>query len=287
MIEWSVRMGAASQIPKPVAAIKKCWPDGIVAEFETDESYFHEIHPRLERDLRNIRGAALLWQTEEAENGANWDEDGREDEPPPSEDWQSYHLFFLAPDGKEFHFEDETEGGEEPEDPEEEEGTGTTAGEGWIGCAVGICLAAPFAALHLDRFSRYEDGSAWLPDVESFVVYDETNERVVDSDQYYREILSEKAFQQLEELRGKIAAVLVKHRIEVLVSFDRVVATSGHNCCDRFGPSWGEVEGGGNGSDHRRNWGSSERHSSELTAFSQSGGRSRAAWLRRDRRRGF
>jgi len=30
MIQWSVRMGAASQIPKPVAtAIKKCWPDGI------------------------------------------------------------------------------------------------------------------------------------------------------------------------------------------------------------------------------------------------------------------
>jgi hypothetical protein len=48
-------MGAASQIPKPVAtAIKKCWPDGIVAEFETDESYFVEIHPRLERDL-------LIW----------------------------------------------------------------------------------------------------------------------------------------------------------------------------------------------------------------------------------
>jgi hypothetical protein len=81
MIQWSVRMGAASQIPKPVAtAIKKCWPDGVVAEFETDESYFQEIHPRLERDLRNIRGAALLWQTEEPENGASWDEDSREDE---------------------------------------------------------------------------------------------------------------------------------------------------------------------------------------------------------------
>ena len=83
MIEWSIRMGAASQIPKPVAtAIKKCWPDGVVAEFGTDESYFHEIHPRLERDPRNIRGAALLWQTEEPKNGASWDEDGREDEPP-------------------------------------------------------------------------------------------------------------------------------------------------------------------------------------------------------------
>jgi hypothetical protein len=89
MIEWSVRMGAASQIPKPVAAIKKCWPDGIVAEFETDESYFQEIRPQLERDLRNIRGAVLLRQTEEPENGASRDKYGREDEPPLGGDWQS------------------------------------------------------------------------------------------------------------------------------------------------------------------------------------------------------
>jgi hypothetical protein len=35
-------MGAASQIPKYVAiVIKKCWPEGIVEEFDTDESYFH------------------------------------------------------------------------------------------------------------------------------------------------------------------------------------------------------------------------------------------------------
>jgi uncharacterized membrane protein len=51
--------------------------------------------------------------------------------------------------------------------------------------------------------------------VESFLISDETDERV-DSDRYYREILSGKAFQRLEELRGQIAAVLVQHRIEVL-----------------------------------------------------------------------
>jgi hypothetical protein len=39
------------QIPEDVArAIKKCWPKGVVEEFATDESYFHKIHSRLERD---------------------------------------------------------------------------------------------------------------------------------------------------------------------------------------------------------------------------------------------
>jgi hypothetical protein len=65
-----------SEVPADVAAaIKQCWPNGVVEEFATDESYFHEVRPRLERDLRNIRGAALLWQTEEEEIGARSNED--------------------------------------------------------------------------------------------------------------------------------------------------------------------------------------------------------------------
>jgi hypothetical protein len=95
----------ASQIPPDVAAaIKRCWPNGVLDEFETSESYFHEIHPALERALRNIRGASLLWQTEQ-ESGARWDA-GEDDEPQRCDEWQSYHVFFLAPHGKEFHFED-------------------------------------------------------------------------------------------------------------------------------------------------------------------------------------
>jgi hypothetical protein len=58
--------------------------------------------------------------------------------------WQSYHLFFLAPDGDEFHFEDETEGMEQPEDPEEQDWTDHLPGRrlDWLcrgnlpGCAV-------------------------------------------------------------------------------------------------------------------------------------------------------
>ena len=82
-------MGAI-RIPKDVAAaINECWPDGVLGEFATDKSYFHEIHPRLERDLRDISEALLLWQTEEAESGAHWNNDW-EDEPPLNDEWQSY-----------------------------------------------------------------------------------------------------------------------------------------------------------------------------------------------------
>src|SRR5713226_5110098 len=162
---------STSQIPEDVAvAIKACWPDGVVQEFTTDESYFHEIHPRLERDLRNVRGASLLWRTEEEE----------------IDQWQSYYVFFLAPDGKTFHFEDETTGMEEPDEPEEEEWAETTyPGEGWIGCAVGISLAAPYAVINLSSYSRYEDGTMSSPDVESFIYSDKTGDRI-DTDQYHR-----------------------------------------------------------------------------------------------------
>ncbi len=208
---------STSQIPEDVAvAIKACWPDGIVQEFTTDESYFHEIHRRLERDLRNVRGASLLWRTEgEEEIGAGRDE-GQNDEPRHNDEWQSYYVFFLAPDGKPFHFEDETTGMEEPDEPEEEEGAETTyPGEGWIGCAVGISLAAPYAAINFSSYSRYEDGTTSTPDVESFIYSDKTHQRV-DTHQYHQEILSQEAFEKLETLRRRIASILAKHRIQVL-----------------------------------------------------------------------
>src|ERR1700730_8042906 len=119
------------QVPADVAAAVK--------EFAPDESYFHEVRPRLERDLRNIRGATLLWQTEEEEIGARSNED-ENDGPLPSGEWQSYYVFFLAPESKDFRFEDETAGIEEPEDQEQPTvDRGHVSGEGWIGCAVGIC----------------------------------------------------------------------------------------------------------------------------------------------------
>ena len=208
---WSARLGI-SQIPKDVAAaIRECWPDGVVEQFATDESYFHATHPRLEQDLRNIRGGTLRWQTEE-EIAAGWDNE--KDEPPSSDGWQSYHVFFLSPDGEEFHFEDETAGIEEPEDPQAEADI-KHPGEGWIGCAIGICLAAPYAVINLCSYSHYEDGTVSAPDVESFIYSDTPNERV-DTDQYHREILSQEAFQKLEALGRQLASILAKHGIPVL-----------------------------------------------------------------------
>jgi hypothetical protein len=163
-----------SRIPEDVhAAIKQCWPDGVVHELATDESYFHEIHPRLERDLRKIRGASLRWQSEDEEGGgAGWDED-ENDELPPIDAWQSYYVFFLAPHGKEFHFACETTSVDEG-DAEEETSTETTyPGEGWIGCAAGVCLAAPYAVINACSYSRYEDGTTSTPDVESFIYSDD------------------------------------------------------------------------------------------------------------------
>ena len=207
----------ASRVPKNVAAaLRKCCPDGVVEAFLTDESYFHEIRDALERDLSKIRGATLYWQTPEPETVPDWDDDWDHDPLPPDDDWQSYHAFFLAPDGKEFRFEDETEGFEEPEDPEATECIETTfPGEGWTGCCVGICLAAPVAIINLSSHSRYEDGSISMPDVESWILSDETGERV-DTDRYYLEALGPKAFQKIEALRSRIAEVLSKHGIEVL-----------------------------------------------------------------------
>jgi hypothetical protein len=155
-----------------------------------------------------------LWQTEDEEVFAGCDED-ESDGPPPSDEWQSYYVFFLRPDGEDFQFEDEAEGRERPEDPEQELTETTHPGEGWIGCAMGICLAAPYAVINLTSYSHYEDGTISVPDVESFIYSDKTGERV-DSDQYHREILTRKAFQKLETLRREIAGILARHRIHVL-----------------------------------------------------------------------
>jgi len=159
----------AASIPKPVAAlITKCWPGGVVEEFATDESWFEEVRYRLERDLGKIRGACLRWQTEAEET--NWDDDDFE-YPPLDPEWQSYHVFFVAPDAEEFHFEDEIEPWEEPDERDAEadaewpeSGTGTIPGEGWMGYTIRIFLAVPVAAVNMSSFSRFEDGSFEIPE---------------------------------------------------------------------------------------------------------------------------
>ena len=211
----------ANRIPEDVAAaIEECWPDGVIEEFDTDESYFHDIHAKLERDLRKIPGASLLWQTEAEDNSAHWDddEDGEDDEPPPFRpDFQSYHVFFLAPQGSEFEFETETENLEEPdpEDPDGELATVTCPGRGRYGCGVAVCLATPFAAIRSSEYAHFEDGSTWTPDPGEGAYSDEKGEPV-DLAASYREAVGENAFAKLENLRARIAKVLAKHGVVVL-----------------------------------------------------------------------
>jgi hypothetical protein len=139
---------------------------------------------------------------------------------PSIDDWQSYYVFFLAPHGKEFRFACETTGVDEAPDGEEDMSTETTyPGEGWIGCAAGVCLAAPYAVINLCSYSRYEDGTTSTPDVESFIYCDKTQDRI-DPDQYHQELLSQASFQKLEGLRRALASILAKHGMQVL---DRAV----------------------------------------------------------------
>jgi hypothetical protein len=76
-------------------------------------------------------GASLLWHTAEEEIGTGWDQD-EIDEPPPSDGWGSYHVFFLAPDSEEFHYEDETTGIEERDDPLSAKAETTSARAGLV-----------------------------------------------------------------------------------------------------------------------------------------------------------
>lgn len=201
------------EIPKDLAAaIKQCWPHGVVEEFDNDESYFQEIRHQIGHSLGEISGALLAWQTEE-ESGAGWD-DGEEetDEPLFSDsEWQSYHVFFVSPRGDEFRFEDETIG----EDPED--GTQTTyLGEGRFGVALTLSLAAPVAVIDASSYSHYEDGSVTIPDPMSSVFWDEKTGEAVSANKYYRDWLDEEVFQKLETLRQEIIVIMTSLHISVL-----------------------------------------------------------------------
>ena len=90
-----------------------------------------------------------------------------------------------------------------------------TQGRSSIGWAVGISLVARLAIFNPCEYSRYQDGDCLTPDVESFISSEEPYKRI-DPECHYQEILGEKCYRKLQDLRARIAAVLRKHRIEVL-----------------------------------------------------------------------
>ncbi len=188
------------EIPRElVAAIKRSWPRDVVEEFDTDESYFHEIR---------ISGVSLVWQTEDVDRGACDDED---EALPSYSEWQSCHVFFVSPEGDEFRFEDETIG----EDPGD--GTETAfSGEGRFGISLTISLAAPVAAIGVSSYSHYEDGGYTIPDPMSSLHMNEETGIVISANEYFRDCLGQEMFQKLEILREQITSIVALRHISVL-----------------------------------------------------------------------
>jgi hypothetical protein len=211
------------QVPARVKrAIQRCWPDGVVEEFDESESYFQEIRDALRADLIGIRGASVLHETPDRAV-THWDDDDNDDEPePPADYWQSYDVFFVALAGDEFEFETETDAGLESED----EDTGPVQGRGWYGCVVAISLAAPVGAIQFSEYSEFEDGSSSIPDLVSGPYSEDTGE-TVDPDVEYRKALGDAAFEKLSGLRNSIAAILAKRKVVLLEPAVLIALTPG------------------------------------------------------------
>ena len=131
-------------------------------------------------------------------------------EGPP--DWnenpRSYHLFFLKPDDGQFSYETEIQ------EPGEDDRVEMFTGRGEIGCSVAVSLVARFALIAPSQMESLESGSSSTPGIDS-LIFSLDGERI-DPEDHYRELLGEPAWRILEELRGRIAAILEAHAIAVL-----------------------------------------------------------------------
>jgi hypothetical protein len=194
----------ARTVPQDVAdAIVESWPDGIMEEFDSDESYFYDIREGLERDLLRIRDVAVRWQTSEPDYERYW---GDDDELPPEYEFESYRMYFLAPQGDKFKFDTETDSQEIAEEEPFEEVTVKVAGHGWYGCNIAISLVSPFAVLNFSEFAEFEDVSE--PIIETFACSIEEAAQVKE--------LGPEELAKLEKLRNAIARVLKKHHLTLL-----------------------------------------------------------------------
>jgi len=66
-------------------AIDRAWPDGIVElSFDSDESYFCEVHPKLSGAFHRLRNTRLVCERE-ADGGPIWWDMSDPEEDPPDE----------------------------------------------------------------------------------------------------------------------------------------------------------------------------------------------------------
>jgi hypothetical protein len=212
-----------ANIPKQILnAIERVWPDGIVQiDYDlVEESYFHELYPKLHRSLSSIEGASLRYErqaNEQRQGHGDWDSGDSDwsDNLPIDERTYSYHLFFICPDHQLFRYETEAEEHDE-EDPDVEQ---SVAGEGFIGCVVGVSLLAPFAVVGLSDFHEYENGSRSWPELE-VCAFDKNGEQIT-AEEFFRSEVGDEGLYLLHNLGDRIAKVLESHGITILSEQDQ------------------------------------------------------------------
>jgi hypothetical protein len=203
---------------------KRIWPDGAVEmTFDSEESYFWDIHPGVTRALKRIRGVDMLHERE-AEGEPIWHEGADRDEDPPDDytNSRSYHLFFVSPKGEAFTFETEIEDFDEEEMAEEIDEPAWTdppikniPGQGRTGWSVAVSLLAPFAVVSLNDMLAFEDGSTSEPGIEPCAQTEE-GEPIPDWEVHFRKFHGEPAFEILQKLRSEIVRILERYGVTVL-----------------------------------------------------------------------
>jgi hypothetical protein len=217
MSNYGLFMAAKQRSEAPIAkpildAINRVWPNRMV-EMGYDlleESYFHELYPKLHRKFSRIQGASLRYEREAEEQGHDFRDDDSDGSCLPMDDQTySYHLFFLCPDDERFRYETDEEADEVDPDVEE-----LISGEGFIGCVVGVSLLAPFAVIALNNFHEYQDGSHSCPELEVCAL-DKNGERLT-AEEFFRSQVGEEGMRLLYQLCDQAAQVLESHAITIL-----------------------------------------------------------------------
>ncbi|MBI3657230.1 MAG: hypothetical protein HY232_12505 [Acidobacteria bacterium] len=196
--------------PDLVKAIKRVWPeDVIIVPIDYEESYFWDIYPGLEKALRQITGADLAYERK-AHGELKWQDgaDPTEDAPDWSEEDRSYHLFFISPKDPSFKFESDTL------EPDENDVEQRVAGEGRVGCSVGISILAPYAIIKFDMMETYDSGGYANPDIEPHIFSLEGGE--IDLDVHCRDFVGEEGLQVLYNLRQTISTILTLHGLTII-----------------------------------------------------------------------
>ncbi len=147
-----------------VDAIRRAWPTGVVESGDSDDDVLGNRYPELKASVSRIPGARILHEREprpvpNSEEGS----DKEADLPDWHEGSRSYHLFFVSHTDERFEFQTDTL------EPDEDGIERRIAGQGWIGCVVGISVIAPFAAVRFDQMERFENGSRLEVDIEPHI----------------------------------------------------------------------------------------------------------------------